>query len=96
MGEQWHGLTCLVAGCAFRVYGEASAVNKFCAGHRREHTQREWEQCPRCASDALEGSSLEVDGIFVYQTVDCTACDASWTETYVASGHSEYEDGSRG
>ena len=93
MDEIHSGVKCLVKLCRQPVFGVASAVNKFCPGHRIEYTQREWDQCPSCGDTRIIGDDLEPEYIWVYQTVHCTACDASWSETYTASGRTEYEEG---
>lgn len=91
------GVTCRVPLCRQPVSGVADAVNKFCAEHRMEYMQREWDQCPRCSDtriEALEGP--DIDGVYAIQSVYCTACQASWIETYIASSRDNYEGGELG
>lgn len=94
--EPTFGVVCLVLGCQQPVFGVASAVNKFCPGHRAEEVRREWERCPRCGDTRLEGDNVEIGTIHAWQAVDCLACHASWTETYTASSRSNYEEGDMG
>ena len=44
----------------------------------------DWEACPNCGDDRIEGGSANFDGDIVGQEVSCTECDTSWYELYTA------------
>lgn len=43
--------------------------------------------CPKCGeTDFIRGGRHEADGDTVWQSCDCLACAAEWTEVYTFSG----------
>jgi hypothetical protein len=50
--------------------------------------------CPSCGSSAgISGGQLEVDGGTAWQRVECSECEASWSDTYTLTGYSDLEGG---
>ena len=43
------------------------------------------EGCPECAGISIDGSSFDVDGCEVSQSVTCADCSASWTDVWTLS-----------
>ena len=45
-----------------------------------------WQHCPVCGSDRIEGHTIEVDGTTAWQPVSCKTCESDWNEVYQAIG----------
>ena len=52
-------------------------------------TSQEWERCPLCGSEGIEGDSVQIEGTEAWQEMSCQRCDGSWTEVYEAKGRIE-------
>ena len=56
--------------------------------HGEEHTDTDtivqWNDCPYCGFDSIQGGSLTVDGLIVFQGLSCNRCFETWTEVYQA------------
>jgi hypothetical protein len=46
----------------------------------------DWQHCPVCGSDRIEGHTVEVDGTSAWQPVTCRVCGSDWNEVYEAVG----------
>jgi hypothetical protein len=42
--------------------------------------------CPRCESDQIEGSNIQIDGGNAYQPIYCPDCDFVWDDVYELRG----------
>lgn len=50
--------------------------------------------CPSCGtSTGISGRQIEVDGGTARQRVDCSECEASWSDTYSLTGYVDIEGG---
>ena len=51
---------------------------------------RNWDECHKCGGEDLQGAEVDIVGRFALQAVQCSNCDASFVEEYVA--HQRIED----
>lgn len=49
-----------------------------------------WGACPQCGKSEIQGGSIDIEGEFAYQTVQCLNCNLSWSETYQAHARSDF------
>lgn len=50
-------------------------------------SSKEWvkdsgEHCPNCLATDAEGSFIDIDGRYAYQTMMCPECRSSWISVY--------------
>lgn len=57
-----------------------------------EYIKRGGNECPRCGSSNLEGSSWDADGRFAWQEVVCCDCEHEWVDTYTLSSIRHYRE----
>lgn len=58
---------------------------------------RDWQRCPYCDSDEIEGSGIDIDTTKqgrpqARQFLHCAACGRGWDETYWAKVRATYPD----
>lgn len=58
---------------------------------QEEYVKKRGLQCPNCASDQLEGDSVEIDAGIAWQKVSCLDCDSSWTDCYDLTGFNQLQ-----
>ncbi len=49
-------------------------------------TATDFDHCPLCGSNQLEGGAVTIEENHAWQNVSCGHCNSHWTETYKASG----------
>jgi hypothetical protein len=47
-------------------------------------TDQQWQECPFCGHDQIEGGSIDIEGKVVSQFVSCLNCEEGWFEEYQA------------
>lgn len=50
----------------------------------------DWDACPSCGSDHIEGGEVMAEGTEAWQGVSCDDCGVTWVEIYEAARR-EYE-----
>lgn len=53
----------------------------------------DWQHCPVCGSDRINGHTVEVDGTAAWQPVSCDNCGSDWNEVYEAVGRDNINTG---
>ena len=60
-----------------------------------QYAQGGGQKCPNCGSTNISADgSLEADSRIAWQTVNCEACDHSWTDEYTLTGYSNLQKNS--
>jgi hypothetical protein len=57
------------------------------------YRETNWMGCPLCLSTDITGGSIDIDGKYAYQEIQCDECDATWIEEYVAHRRFDIEGG---
>jgi len=47
-----------------------------------EYIESKDPKCPYCKEGDIEGSSVEIDGRYAIQEMECLYCDKTWNDVY--------------
>jgi len=60
-------------------------MKKLTNKQKKSYLKNNYGSCPKCKSNDIEGSSVEIDGKETYQEVRCLECDLAWRDIYTLS-----------
>jgi hypothetical protein len=70
------------------MYESITAVSSWTSG---EYAKGEENTCPRCGSDEVTGSEVDVEGERCFQHVYCNSCEAQWDDVYKLTGYTNLD-----
>jgi len=57
-------------------------MKKLTEKKKAKYLEQGGAKCPHCNSGNLQGDSLQSDGGYVWQDIECLDCDMQWVDVY--------------
>jgi len=57
--------------------------------NKKKYTETDYNNCPYCGSNEIEGGQFQADVNYAYRTVQCYKCSKEWNDLYKLIGIEE-------